>query len=77
MVPTLIAFHKDDKCSGSPAMDAPEIKKALANSPAVEVVYFSGGKKPGPEPCHWKAVDGSRMLFQRVCPFHFYDICNK
>ncbi len=57
-VPTLIAFHKDDKCPGSPAMDAPEIKKALVNSPAVEVVYFSGGKKPGPEPCHWKATHG-------------------
>ena len=57
-VPTLIASHKDDKCPGSPALDAPEIKKALVNSPAVEVVYFSGGKKPGSEPCHWKATHG-------------------
>ena len=44
-VPTLIVSHKDDKCFATPAEDAQKIKETLENSPKIEVMYFSGGKK--------------------------------
>jgi len=50
-VPTLIVSHKDDKCEQTPAVDAPKLKEALENSPKVEVMYFTGGKRPIQEPC--------------------------
>jgi hypothetical protein len=50
-IPTLIVSHKDDNCDLSPASDAIHLKEALANSPKIEVMYFTGGKKPKTKPC--------------------------
>ena len=47
-LPTLIVSHKEDKCFVSPPSDAPKIKAAIANSPKVEVMTFTGGKKQKP-----------------------------
>lgn len=50
-VPTLIVSHKDDNCDLSPASDAIHLREALVNSPKIEVMYFTGGKKPKTKPC--------------------------
>ena len=47
-VPTLIISHKNDKCPGTPSMDAPKLREALKNSPRTEILFFEGGKKPRP-----------------------------
>jgi dienelactone hydrolase len=57
-VPTLIVSHQDDKCETTPPSDAPKLKAALANSPKVEVMYFSGGKKPKSKPCRARSAHG-------------------
>jgi len=49
--PTLIVSHKDDNCDLSPASDAIHLKEALVNSQKIEVMYFTGGKKPKTKPC--------------------------
>ena len=57
-VPTLIVSHQDDKCELTPASDAPKLKKALVNSPKVEIMYFTGGKRPKSKPCHALSAHG-------------------
>jgi len=42
-VPTLIVHHERDYCKGCPSSRVPEIKKALINSPKVEIKYITGG----------------------------------
>jgi len=56
--PTLIASHKEDKCDLTPASDAPELKAALVSSPKVEVMYFTGGKRPKSKPCQPLSAHG-------------------
>lgn len=48
---TLIVSHKDDQCDLTPASDAPKLKEALVNAAKVEVMYFTGGKRPKSGPC--------------------------
>jgi dienelactone hydrolase len=43
VVPALIVHHEKDSCKGSPSSRVPEIKKALINSPKVEIKYITGG----------------------------------
>jgi pimeloyl-ACP methyl ester carboxylesterase len=57
-VPTLIISHREDKCEGTPAADAPRLKAALVNSPKVEVMYFTGGKKPREKRCRGLSAHG-------------------
>jgi len=42
-VPTLIVHHAKDYCKLCPSTRVPEIKKALVNSPKVEIKYITGG----------------------------------
>jgi len=44
VVPTLIVFHQDDACYGTPASGAPKIQASLTNAPEVSVQHFTGGK---------------------------------
>ena len=46
IVPTLIVHHREDKCKLCPAAGAQKIEEALVNSKKVELMYFSGGKRP-------------------------------
>ena len=57
-VPALIVYHKEDRCSATPPLNAPRIKGALISSPRVEVRYFTGGKKPVTGPCQALARHG-------------------
>jgi hypothetical protein len=56
--PTLIVSHKEDKCRLTPASDAPELKAALVSSPKVEVMYFTGGRRPKSKPCQALSAHG-------------------
>lgn len=47
-VPTLLIYHKDDKCIGSPPTNIPRITEAIEDSKAMEL---TGGKTPKSEPC--------------------------
>ena len=47
-VPTLLIYHKDDKCIGSPPTNIPRITEAVENSNAMEL---TGGKTPKSKPC--------------------------
>jgi hypothetical protein len=57
-VPTLIISHKEDKCFATPALDAPKIKKAIINSPKVDVMYFTGGKRAIENECSGLSAHG-------------------
>jgi hypothetical protein len=65
-VPTLIASHKDDKCYVTPPEDAPKLKKALVNSPKVDVMYFTGGKRPISKPCYTLSEHGFYGIEEEV-----------
>lgn len=47
-VPTLLVFHKDDKCIGSPPTNIPRLRKAIEVSKAMEL---TGGKTSKIKPC--------------------------
>lgn len=57
-VPTLIISHKKDKCFATPALDTPKIKKAIINSPKVDVMYFTGGKRAIENECSGLSAHG-------------------
>ena len=57
-VPVAIVSHKEDKCELTPPSNAPRLKAALVNSPKVEVMYFTGGKKPIQNPCRALCAHG-------------------
>lgn len=47
-VPTLLIYHKDDKCIGSPPTNIPRITEAIEDSKAMEL---TGGKTPKSKLC--------------------------
>lgn len=57
-VPTLIVSHKEDKCNITPATDAPKIAEGIVNSSKVEIMYFTGGKRPIEEECYGLSAHG-------------------
>ena len=65
-VPALIIAHKEDKCDLTPPSGAPKIKEAIVNSQKVEVMYFSGGKRPLSEPCRPKSPHGFYGIEEQV-----------
>ncbi len=65
-IPVLIIAHKEDKCDLTPPSGAPKIKEALVNSPKVEVMYFSGGKRPLSEPCRSHSPHGFYGIEEQV-----------
>ena len=50
-VPLLAIAHEDDACPGTPPEGAQRIAAAATASPAAEVMFFSGGRNVGREPC--------------------------
>jgi hypothetical protein len=67
-VPTLIVSHQDDKCEITPASDAPKLKGALENSAKVEVIYFTGGRRPKSKPCQALSAHGFYGIEDEVVP---------
>jgi len=57
-VPTLIVFHRNDKCEITPAWDAPKLSKRLTKARKVEVVLLDGADPPRSEPCQAKSRHG-------------------
>ena len=66
IVPTLIVSHKDDKCFATPASDAPKIKEAIVNSPKVETMYFTGGKRAIENECWGLSAHGFYGIEKQV-----------
>ena len=64
--PVLIIANKDDECVVTPPYDAPKIKKALVNSPFVEVKYFEGGNAPVSGPCQARSRHGFYGIERKV-----------
>jgi len=58
IVPTMIVHHRNDKCDVCPPSGAQKIKEALVNSKKVELMYFSGGKRPKSKPCYARSAHG-------------------
>lgn len=69
--PSLIVSHKEDQCDVTPPMDSEKLKAALSNSSKVEVLYYTGGKKPEMEPCQPKSPHGFYGIEEQVVN----DIC--
>jgi hypothetical protein len=65
-MPVLIVSHKEDGCVRSPAEEAPALKDAIKNSQKVEVLYFTGGKKPESEPCYALSAHGFYGIEEEV-----------
>jgi hypothetical protein len=65
-VPSLIVYHKDDKCVFTPAIDAPKIKDGLVNSPKVEIMYFTGGKRAMENECWGLSAHGFYGIEEKV-----------
>ena len=47
-VPTLLVYHNDDKCIGTPPSNIPRLKEAIEDTKAMEL---NGGKTPKSKPC--------------------------
>jgi pimeloyl-ACP methyl ester carboxylesterase len=65
-VPSLIVSHKEDECKLTPAVDSEKLKDALSNSTKVEVLYYSGGKKPLSGSCEPKSAHGFYGIEEQV-----------
>lgn len=68
LAPALIVSHKEDGCDLSPSEEAPALKDALKNSKKVEVLYFTGGKKPESKPCQALSAHGFYGIEEKVVP---------
>ena len=66
IVPSLIVSHKGDKCFATPASDAPKIKEAIVNSPKVETMYFTGGKRAIENECWGLSAHGFYGIEKQV-----------
>ena len=65
-MPVLIVSHKEDGCVLSPAEESPALKDAIKNSQKVEVLNFTGGKKPESEPCQSLSAHGFYGIEEKV-----------
>ena len=65
-VPVLIVAHRNDGCEHTPASGAERIKKALTQSPKVEIVYFEGGDPPRSSACDALSQHGFLGIEQQV-----------
>jgi hypothetical protein len=61
-VPALVVANRDDACEVAPPADAPRIADSMSNSPAVRVLYVSGG------------ISRSRNACQALTPHGYYGI---
>jgi hypothetical protein len=61
-VPALVVANRDDTCDVAPPADAPKIASSMSHSPAVRVLYVSGG------------ISRSRNACQALTPHGYYGI---
>jgi len=66
IIPSLIVSHKDDNCFATPSSDAPKIKEGFVNSPKVEIMYFTGGKRAIENECWGLSAHGFYGIEEEV-----------
>jgi predicted alpha/beta-hydrolase family hydrolase len=57
-VPTLITYHRADRCEFVVPVDGTRMLSKLANAPRKELMFFDGGDPPASTPCEALAAHG-------------------
>jgi hypothetical protein len=65
-IPALVVANRDDACNVAPPSDAPRIASSMGNSPAVRVLYVSGGISRAARACAALTPHGYYGIEQQV-----------